>query len=117
MPRTHISDNSGHFGPEAAALSGDACAFPGAGDVLTGKSARNDINTASPRSPVKCPNIVPYRERREATVILPRGEDGAGVWVELDGAHAAPAEEFAAEYASASAREKCQLIHCAPREC
>ena len=92
-------------------LSVDACAFACNADVLTRKASRHHINTASPWSSVKGLDIIPNRERREKSVILPCDEYACGVGVPLDGAHGFPSKEVPSEYASTSAREKSQLIH------
>jgi hypothetical protein len=97
-------------GPHAGSLSVDSCTLSCDADVLTGKSSRYDINTASPRATVKGANVIPNRERRENSVILSGGKYACGVGVPLDGAHGSPSEQVPAEYASTSAREKSQLI-------
>jgi hypothetical protein len=55
--------------------------------------------------------VIPDREGLEASVILPGDQHIPCVGLELDGADGTPSEQFAAEDASTSAREKCQLIH------
>jgi hypothetical protein len=111
MARSHLANDSGHFSPESASLAVDSCSLSGCADVLAGKPARNHVNTSAPRASVKGANVIPNRERRENAVILSGAQYARGVGVALDGAHATPAEEFAAEDASTSAREKSQLIH------
>jgi len=103
--RSHLANDSCELGPESAAISGEAGLLSGDGNVLTGKPARNDVNTASPSCSVKCANIVPDWKRLERFVVLPRGKDCGGVGVVLDSANSSPSEEFAAEYSSAIACE------------
>lgn len=108
---SYLADNASHLAPESGAPSTDPGAFPGGADVLARESARNDVNSASPRASVKVAYVIPDREGREAAVVLPGDQNVPCVGVELDGADGAPAEQFPAENASSSAREKCQLIH------
>ncbi len=110
--RSHLTDDPRHVPPEARTGAGDACPVAGAGDVLTGEAARQNVNTASPRSAVKGAHVIPDRERREAPVVLASHENACGVGVALDGTDGAPAEQVTAEDASTSAREKSQLIQC-----
>jgi hypothetical protein len=79
---------------------------------LAGKASRNDVNTASPWAAVKGLNVIPDWERRQCSVVLAGNQDACGVGVPLDSAHGAPSKQMSAEYASTSAREKSQLIHC-----
>jgi hypothetical protein len=79
--------------------------FSGSADILTGKSARYDVNKAAPRAAVKGANVIPNRERRENAVILSGGKYACGVGFALDGADGAPAEQVSTEYATTSARE------------
>ncbi len=60
--------------------------------------------------PVEGSYIIPDREGLEASVVLPGDQHVPCVGLELDGADAPPPEQLAAEDASTSAREKCQLI-------
>lgn len=103
---SNFTDNPRHVLPESAALAGDSCPFSGCADVLAGKAARNDINTASPRVSVKGSNIIPDRERRETAVVLAGNQDGRCVGVELHSAHGSPAEQMPAEYAAPSPGEE-----------
>ena len=105
VARHDFADDSGHLTPEAASLAVDACAAASGRDVLTGKSSRYDVNTASPWSAVKGANVIPYRERRERAFILSGDEYPCGIGVELDGAHGTPPKKDAGKYASTSARE------------
>jgi hypothetical protein len=85
--------------------------FSGCTDVLTGKAARNDVNTASPLVSVKGLNVIPDRERRQASVVLAGNQDARGVGIPFHSAHGSPSKQVSAEYASTSACEKSQLIH------
>jgi hypothetical protein len=102
---SNLANDAGHFDPKSAARSVDPCARSGATDVLTGKAARNHVNTASPRSAVKGANVIPYRERREKAVVLSGDKNARGVGLPLDSTDRAPSEQVARENSSTSARE------------
>jgi hypothetical protein len=102
---SNLANDARHVGPHAAALSVNAGAFACDADVLAGKAARNDVNTAAPWSSVKGANVIPNRERREKAVILSGGKYACGVGLPLDGADGSPAEHPPPEDASTSARE------------
>tara|TARA_R110002153_G_scaffold33979_2_gene101978 strand:+ start:2077 stop:2358 length:282 start_codon:yes stop_codon:yes gene_type:complete len=91
--------------PHSAALAVDACAFSCGANVLAGKSARNDVNTASPRLAVKGLNVVPNRERRENAFILSGAQYACGEGFPLNGANGSPSEQVSSEYAATSACE------------
>jgi hypothetical protein len=77
---------------------------------LAGKAARNDVNTASPRSAVKGADVIPDRERFKRPVVLTPQQYASCIFVELDGADGSPPKQSPSENATTSAREKCQLI-------
>jgi hypothetical protein len=113
--RSNVANDPCHVRPHPRSLAVDAGALSGDADVLTGKPARYHVNKASPRSSVKSSNVIPNRESREQAVILSGKQNACGVGLPLNGAHGSPSEEVAAENASTSAREKCQLMHGSPR--
>jgi hypothetical protein len=98
--------------PHGRPLSVNSCALSGTADVLAWEPSRNDVNTASPWAAVKGLNVIPDWERRQCFVILTGNQDACSVGVPLNSAHGAPSKQMSAEYASTSAREKSQLIHC-----
>jgi hypothetical protein len=102
---SYFANDPGHLHPEAGAGTVESTAFAGHADVLAGKPARYHVNNASPWPSVKGANVIPNREGRENAVILSGDKYACGVRVELDGADGLPAEEVAAEYSAASARE------------
>lgn len=110
----YLANDSGKFRPEAGAFAADASAFSCCADVLAREAARDDIHQTAPWLSVEGSHIVPDREGIEASVVLSGEEHAAGVVVDFDGADGPPSEEFASEYASTNAREKCQLIHSFP---
>jgi hypothetical protein len=110
---SNLANDPRHVSPHSAALSGDACAFPGDADVLAWKAARYDINNSSPRSSVKVLNVIPNRERREKAVILSGGKYASCVRFPFDCADCSPSEQLSCEYSATSACEKSQLIHAA----
>ena len=109
----NLTDNARHLAPKPGSGSSDPGSLASGADVLARESARHDVNSASPWASVKGANVIPDRERREASVVLPCDENAAGVVVVLNGADAPPSEEVPAEYAATSACEKCQLIQAA----
>lgn len=121
MAGSYLANDAGKLPPEAGAGAVEPGAFAGDGDVLAGKAARDNetmaeaAQRADDRPAGRVANgegadVVPDGERREEPFVLPRGEDGAGIGVELDGAHGALPEEQGPEETAATAREKCQLI-------
>ena len=103
--RCHLANDPRHLPPESAPGPVDSSALSGDADVLTGKPSRNHVNTASPWASVEGANVIPDRERGEASVVLPGDQYVPCVGVVLDGADGAPSEEVPPEYASTSARE------------
>jgi hypothetical protein len=112
--RLYFANDPRHFRPQSAPGSADTFAFPRRGDVLAGKSARYDVNTASPSFSIKRPHVIPDGKRRQESVVLSCDENACGIGVVLNGADGSPPEQFPAEYSSTSAREKSQLIHVVP---
>jgi hypothetical protein len=108
--RQYLTDDSRHVLPHTASLAFDSGAFASGRDVLTGKASRNDINTASPWVSVKGLNVIPDRERRQASVVLAGNQDARCVCVPLHSAHGVPSKKVSAEYPATSACEKSQLI-------
>lgn len=106
---SNFANDPGHFRPQSAALAVDTDALSGNTDVLAGKSARNHVNTASPRSSVKSSNVIPDRERREPSIILPGEQNACGIGVELDGADGSPPEQLAAKDPAAATGEQGEL--------
>jgi hypothetical protein len=103
--RSNLADDSRHVMPQPRTLAGNSGALAGRRDVLAGKAARYDVNTAAPRSAVKGSNVIPYRERREAPVVLACAQYPSGVGVDLDGADGSPSKQVSAKYSATSARE------------
>jgi hypothetical protein len=109
--RSNLANDSRHVLPHAASLSFDSRTLACAGNVLTGKAPRNHVNKSSPWLPVKGLNVIPDRERVEASIVLPGDQNVPCVGVPFDCANGSPSKEFSAEYSATSACEKCQLIH------
>jgi hypothetical protein len=91
--------------PHSAALAFDARAFSGCADVLAWEAPRHHINTASPWASVEGLNVIPDRERVEASVVLSGDQNVPCVGIPFDGADNSPSKEFASENASTSACE------------
>jgi hypothetical protein len=103
--RQYLTDDSRHVLPHTASLAFDSGALSCGGDVLAGKAARNDINTSSPWVSVKGLNVIPDRERRQASVVLAGNQDACCVGVPFHSAHCSPSKEFPPKYSATSARE------------
>jgi hypothetical protein len=110
----YLANDARHVEPEAASLAIESGAFAGGADVLAGKAARNDVNTAMPWPSVKSRNVRPNWERSEDSIVLSLRQNLCGVGITFNCDHGSPSKEFAAEYSSTSAREKSQLIHDSP---
>jgi hypothetical protein len=107
---SNFTNNPRHLSPESRAGTTDPGALAGGANVLAWEPARNHVNNSAPRLAVKGSHVIPDREGRKASVVLPGDQHIAGVGVELDGADGSPPEERSPEYAATSACEKCQLI-------
>jgi len=114
VARSNFANDPCHFRPEPGPCADDTGPPSSCADVLTGKAARNDVNTASPWLAVKCPHVIPDRERRQKSVILPLDEYSCGVGFVFNGADCPPSKQVSGKYASTSACEKSQLIHATP---
>ncbi len=106
----YFANDPGHLHPEPASGAFNPGAFSCARDVLTGKAARNNVNTSSPWSTVKGSHIIPNRERGEASIILPGDEYACGIVFDFNCTDGTPAKQSPTEYSSTSAREKSQLM-------
>jgi hypothetical protein len=111
----NFSNDAGELAPQATAFASQSGAFTGGADVLTREAARNDVNSASPRSSVKCANVIPDWERVQRAVVLPRSQDGRCVGVVFHSADCAPSKQVSAKYSATNACEKSQLIHVASK--
>jgi hypothetical protein len=102
---SYLTDDSGHFAPEAGSLAVDAVAVSGCADVLARKASANDISNASARSTVKGEHVIPNGEMREGSVVLSCHKHGLCIGLELDCADASVSEKLSGENAATSARE------------
>jgi hypothetical protein len=109
--RSYLANDPCHFRPQSAPLALETGTSSCGADVLTGKAARNHVNTTAPRSSVKGANVIPNRERREKAVILSGGKYACGVGFPFNSANGAPSEQVASKNSATSACEKSQLIH------
>jgi hypothetical protein len=75
IARLHFANDPGHFHPKATTVSVEAGFRAGLTDVLTGKSARNHVNTSSPICSGEGAYVVPDREEIERTITLSELED------------------------------------------
>ena len=78
-------------------LSFDSCSFPGNADVDAGKSARDDINSPSPRLSVKGFNVIPDWEPGQDSIPLSLQQDFPAVGVEFNSAYGGMSEKDSAE--------------------
>jgi hypothetical protein len=99
---SNLAHDPRHVPPHAGSLAVDASSLAGHADVLAGKAARYDVNTAAPRSSVKGLNVIPDRKGREKAVVLSGGKYASCVGLPLDGADGSPPEEVPPENASTS---------------
>jgi hypothetical protein len=108
---SYFANDACKLPPEAGSGSGESATCTGHTDVLTGKSARNDVNTITPRVSIEGTNIIPNRERWKMPVILALHEPLGAIDIELHGADCSPSQERAPKHSSTIACEKCQLTH------
>ena len=104
--RSYLANNPVHFPPESRAGAINAGTFTCRADVLAREASRYHVNKAAPWSSVKGAYVIPNRERREKAVILSGEQYACGIGFELDGTDSSDSKQFAAKYASTSAREK-----------
>jgi hypothetical protein len=109
VSRSYLANNPRHVLPHPTPLSGDACPFSGAADVLARKPSRYHVNKAAPRLSVKGLNVIPYRERREKAFILSSGKYSGGIWFPFDGADGAPSEQLSAKDTPSGPCEECEF--------
>jgi hypothetical protein len=102
---SNLVDDARHLSPESRLVAVDPCPAPGDADVLTGKAARYDVNTAAPCSSVKSAHVVPDRERGQGAIVLPCHEYGRCIGIRLNCAYGPPSEQVPPENASTSACE------------
>lgn len=103
-----LIDDAGHFGPQVPRVV-RAEPFAGARPWLAREPATDHVDHTAPGAAVEAAHVAEDRERLEAPVALPRLEHATAVGVELDGGHAAVAEQRAAEDPAANAGEQVQL--------
>lgn len=108
---SYFPNDPRHVRPHTGAITGNSRSFARCADILAREASRYHVNNSAPWSSVKGLNVVPNRERRENTFILPEGKYSCGVGHPLDGANGSPSKKVSAKYPSTNAREKCQLIH------
>ena len=109
--RLDLADDAGELSPQARLGSVESCVLACDAEVLTGKAARNDVNTASPWASVKGTDVIPDWESGEAAVVLSSDKDVGSVPIPLHCAHGAPSKEMSTEDAATNTCEKRQLIH------
>jgi hypothetical protein len=109
--RSYLANDPRHVPPESRACAVDTGPVSSEADVLAREAPRHHVNTAAPCSAVEGAHVIPDREWRQASVVLPCDQHIGGVLLELDRADGPPSEQVPAENASTSAREKCQLMH------
>jgi hypothetical protein len=111
VPGSDICHDSPHFRPEVIRRVPARC---GRRVGLTGKPARNHVNTSSPLQPIKGPNVVPNGEACEVAIVLPLHEYPGCMGVSFNSADGSPSKQFSPKNSATSAREKSQLIHDSP---
>jgi len=83
--------------PKPGSLSGDACAFSGSADVLTGASPGDNVNPSAPGPSVEGANVVPDREVGQHPVTLSGKQYPPSIVVDFDGANRSPSQQMASE--------------------
>jgi hypothetical protein len=71
VPRHHLANDAGELSPQPGALASESFATAGKADILARESTRYHVNKAAPWSSVKGAHIIPNRERREVSGVLP----------------------------------------------
>ena len=95
--RSYLANHSGHLAPESRSFTVDPRALARAGDVLTGKPTRDDVNAPPPRSPVEGAHVIPDREAGEDAVTLPGEQHATAVGIKLDSADGYVSEQEISE--------------------
>jgi hypothetical protein len=109
---SNFANDSSHFTPQSGFFPiFDAGSAPCHADVLTGKPARYNVNNSSPRLSVKGANVIPNREMREYSVVLPCDKYACCVFVDFNGADGAPPKQVSAEDSAACSGEQGELAH------
>jgi hypothetical protein len=112
VPGSDICHDSAHFRPKIIGCVFSCC---GVAVSLTRKSSSDNINNPAPRFSVKGTNVIPYREWvSKVTIILSLCKNASAVPIQLDSADGCKSKHLRGKQASASAREKSQLIHNTP---
>jgi len=102
---SNFANDPRHVTPHSATGSGDAGAFPGDANVLTGKPASHHVNNSAPRISVKGSHVIPNRERREGSVVLSCHKHGLSVGFPFNGGNASVSEHLTPKDAATSACE------------
>ena len=90
---SNFAHDARHVAPHSAAGAVDSCALAGNADVLARKPARYHVNNSSPHRSVKRENVIPYRECRENSVVLPLHKNACCKLISLDSANRSPSED------------------------
>lgn len=102
---SNFANHAHEFQPKSRLLALDARSTAGRADVLARESARNNIHSSSPRSPVEGADVIPDGKRWQDSVVLPFDEDLAAIRLDLDGANGPVSEDEPAENSASSACE------------
>jgi hypothetical protein len=108
VARSYLANDSGHLHPQSASLAVDACPESCGANVLTGKSACDDVGMSLPRSPVERADVIPDRETLEHAVSLSGEERGSAVGSNFNSADGNVPEELVGEN---SASSSCKKVH------
>ena len=100
--RFNFVNDSQHFEPKAATVSGKSCTFTCGGYVLTGESAADAVNESSPGLSVESVDVVPDWESGQVSVFLPLLQDASGVFLDLDCTDRPVSEQQVSEDSAAS---------------
>jgi hypothetical protein len=106
---SYLANDTSEFRPESGLLPVDAGAFAGAGDVLAGEAAGDDVDVAAPLVPVEGPDVVPDGELGQASVALSGEEYVSSVGINLNSADGAPSKEEPSQDAASASGEQGEL--------
>jgi hypothetical protein len=113
--RFHLANDASVLSPEAGALATDPGALSGAANVLTRKSAGDDVDVPAPGAPVEGAHVVPHGEPRQGSVALSGEQHPPAVGINLDSADGMEPEKAGSQETSSGAGEEGELSHCSSR--
>lgn len=77
--RLNLGDDAGVLSPEPGPLTGQTGSFPRDGNVLAGKTARDEIHSSAPRATVESGDVTPDRSWSQGAFRHARSQDCGSV--------------------------------------